>query len=230
MRYAIEPMTLGDVPRVTEIEKLAYASPWPTSAYKRELQENRWAHYIVARDTLLRNGDESRASASESPRRLFPLSLFPARPPSPPARPDLASIIGFAGLWLMVDEAHITTIATHPDYRGRGVGELLLSALIDISYEIGARMVTLEVRVSNHVAQNLYRKYGFQEYGVRRRYYSDNHEDALIMWTPEIRDPAYRQQFQRLKAVLASRLETDRNPPGPHADVRALGGPGSGQS
>jgi ribosomal-protein-alanine N-acetyltransferase len=115
----------------------------------------------------------------------------------------------------MVDESHVTTIATHPDYRGRGVGELLLSSLIDVSYEIGARVVTLEVRVSNSIAQNLYRKYGFREAGIRKRYYSDNHEDALIMWTPEIRTPEYREQFLRLKAVLATRLESNARVTGP---------------
>jgi len=106
----------------------------------------------------------------------------------------------------MVDEAHVTTIALHPDYRGRGLGELLLTNLIDISYDIGAKWVTLEVRVSNYIAQNLYRKYGFREAGLRHRYYSDNQEDALIMWTEEINSPAYREQFQELKDLLKKKL------------------------
>jgi [ribosomal protein S18]-alanine N-acetyltransferase len=227
VRYVVEPMTMSDIPRVTEIERLAYATPWPTSAYRRELQENTWARYIVARDTLLRESTPDSPPIQEHPRRGFPLSLLPNRAPAPqPPRPDLASIVGFAGLWLMVDEAHVTTIATHPDYRGRGVGELLLSSLIDTSYEIGARVVTLEVRVSNYVAQNLYRKYGFREAGIRKRYYSDNHEDALIMWTPEIRSEDYREQFMRLKAVLATRLATDSRLTGPHP----LSPPGGGAS
>src|SRR6185437_8251283 len=125
------------------------------------------------------------------------------------SRPDLASIVGFAGLWLMLDDAHVTTIATHPDYRGHHVGELLLASLVDIAYTIGATHVTLEVRVSNSIAQNLYRKYGFQQTGLRRRYYSDNQEDALLMATNEIRSPDYRDQFQRLKAVLATTLEAE---------------------
>lgn len=229
VRYVVERMTMADIPRVTEIEKLAYSSPWPTSAYRRELQENRWAHYIVARDTLVHAEGEPVTVPSESPRRIFPLSLLPSRPASAPQRHDLASIIGFAGLWLMVDEAHVTTIAVHPDYRGRGVGELMLSSLIDIAYDIGAHVVTLEVRVSNHVAQNLYRKYGFYEAGVRRRYYSDNHEDALIMWTPEIRGQTYRDQFQRLKAALAARQQSDHDVPSTPADPRPVGDPGSGQ-
>ena len=106
----------------------------------------------------------------------------------------------------MVDEAHVTTLALHPDYRGRGLGELLLASLIDISYDIGAKWVTLEVRISNYTAQNLYRKYGFREAGLRHRYYSDNQEDALIMWTEEINSAAYRQQFLELKALLKKKL------------------------
>lgn len=210
MRYVIERMTMSDVPRVIEIERLAYPSTWPPSAYRKELQDNRWAHYIVLRDKQI-IGERAVAQQlePEKPRRsrLFPLSLLPNRPAVTTSSPDLASIIGFAGLWLMVDEAHITTIAMHPDFRQRGLGEFLLVSLIDTAYEIGARWVTLEVRVSNGVAQSLYRKYGFHQAGVRHRYYSDNQEDALIMWTDEINSPAYKQKFQELKSVLQEKLE-----------------------
>lgn len=210
MRYVIERMTMSDVPRVIEIERLAYPSTWPPSAYRKELQDNRWAHYIVLRDKQI-IGERAVAQQlePEKPRRsrLFPLSLLPNRPAVTTSSPDLASIIGFAGLWLMVDEAHITTIAMHPDFRQRGLGEFLLVSLIDTAYEIGARWVTLEVRVSNSVAQSLYRKYGFHQAGVRHRYYSDNQEDALIMWTDEINSPAYKQKFQELKSALQEKLE-----------------------
>src|SRR3989440_2393468 len=208
VRYVIDRMTISDVPRVIEIERLAYPSTWPPSAYRKELQDNRWAHYIVLRDRKV--AEEHLATPvqdNEKPRRFFPLSLFPGRSTATAPRPDLASIIGFAGLWLMVDEAHITTIAMHPDYRRRGLGEFLLVSLIDIAYTIGAKWVTLEVRVSNYAAQNLYRKYGFREAGLRHRYYSDNQEDALIMWTDEIHSPAYKQKFQGLKAELMKKLE-----------------------
>lgn len=201
-------MTISDVPRVIEIERLAYPSTWPPSAYRKELQDNRWAHYVVLRDKKIA---EERVVVSihesEKPRRFFPLSLLPSRPTVTVSTPDLASIIGFAGLWLMVDEAHITTIAMHPDYRRKGLGEFMLTNLIDIAYNISAKWVTLEVRVSNYNAQNLYRKYGFHEAGVRHRYYSDNQEDALIMWTEEINSPGYKQKFQELKSALMEKLE-----------------------
>lgn len=209
MRYVVSPMTLADIPRVIDIEKLAYPSTWPASSYRKELQDNPLAHYIVVRDTLVAVepvGD----TPSDSGKRPFPLSLLPARVPTPLA-PEIANIVGFAGLWLMVDEAHVTTIATHPNYRQRGLGELLLTSLIDIAYGIGARQVTLEVRVSNDVAQSLYRKYGFHEEGIRRRYYSDNQEDALIMWTEDIMTDRYRERYFMLTQALKTRLAAEDN-------------------
>ncbi|MDQ2714184.1 MAG: ribosomal protein S18-alanine N-acetyltransferase [Chloroflexota bacterium] len=208
MRYVIDRMTMSDVPRVIEIERLAYPSTWPPSAYRKELQDNRWAHYIVLRDKKI--AEEQAAVPTyeaERPRRIFPLSLLPGRPATVASPSNLAAIIGFAGLWLMVDEAHITTIAMHPDFRRLGLGEFMLMSLIDIAYGIGAKWVTLEVRVSNYSAQNLYRKYGFREAGLRHRYYSDNQEDALIMWTDEINTPIYRQKFQVLKTTLVNKLD-----------------------
>ena len=199
---------MPDVPRVVEIERLAYPSTWPPSAYRKELQDNRWAHYIVLRDRkIVEERMVTVASEPEKPRRFFPLSLLPGRPIATASSPDLNSIIGFAGLWLMVDEAHITTIAMHPDFRRRGLGEFMLVSLIDIAYSIGAKWVSLEVRVSNYTAQNLYRKYGFHEAGLRHRYYSDNQEDALIMWTDEISSLAYKQKFYALKIALVEKLE-----------------------
>lgn len=89
--------------------------------------------------------------------------------------------IGFAGFWLIVDEAHISTIAVHPDWRRTGVGAELLVAVLDLADRLGAEMATLEVRVSNEAAVNLYRKFGFRIVGRRPRYYRDNDEDALLM-------------------------------------------------
>lgn len=223
---------MADLTRVAEIERLAYPSPWPPSAYRKELQENRRAHYIVVRDGEIALPPPPEAhpgqseSSSQSPtqqqpqRRPFPLSLLPVRPSTPPSR-DAAAIIGFAGLWLMVDEAHITTIAVHPAHRGLHVGELLLNSLVGIAYEIGARRVTLEVRVSNTTAQNLYRKYGFEVAGLRRRYYSDNDEDAYIMTTPEIHSASYQRQFASLRGALLARLAPD------DGTLPALGQPGA---
>lgn len=91
-------------------------------------------------------------------------------------------VIGFAGLWTIFDEGHITNIAVHPDYRGNGIGSKLMKSLIDNSHSWYINSLTLEVRSSNTIAQNLYKKYGFKEEGIRKNYYSDNKEDAIIMW------------------------------------------------
>lgn len=90
-------------------------------------------------------------------------------------------IIGYVGFWFIIDEAHISTLAVHPSYRGQGIGEQLLSdALMDATLR-GALVATLEVRISNDAALNLYRKFGFEVIGERPRYYRDNNEDALLM-------------------------------------------------
>ena len=89
--------------------------------------------------------------------------------------------VGYAGMWLVLDEGHITNVAIHPDYRGRKLGEKLMRALIQLAADTSLSWMTLEVRRSNAVAQSLYRKLGFIDVGYRKRYYADNKEDALIM-------------------------------------------------
>ncbi|OLS37322.1 ribosomal protein S18-alanine N-acetyltransferase [Bacillus sp. MRMR6] len=91
-------------------------------------------------------------------------------------------IIGYCGAWIVIDEAHVTNVAILPSYRGKKLGDALLRKMISIAKEMGARSMTLEVRLTNHVAQSLYRKLGFQDGGIRKNYYSDNQEDALVMW------------------------------------------------
>ncbi len=114
--------------------------------------------------------------------------------------------MGYAGLWLMSDEAHITTIAVHPKYRGEGIGELLLVQIIDSARDIGARWLTLEVRKSNQIAQALYQKYTFREMGLRRRYYSDDGEDALVMWSEPIDSDRFLEAVAQNRAALEARL------------------------
>ncbi len=111
-------------------------------------------------------------------------------------------VVAYGGIWLMVDEAHITTFAVHRRYRRRRIGERLLIALIDLARERRAREATLEVRLSNLPARRLYEKYGFRPVGIRPRYYSDNNEDALIMTTEPLELPAMRERIARLQAEL----------------------------
>jgi len=109
-------------------------------------------------------------------------------------------VVGFAGLWLMVDEAHVTTFSVHPDWRRQGIGRQLLLALIDLSRSIGARRMTLEVRASNEAAQALYRSFGFDVAGRRPHYYTDDGEDALVMTTPDFDDERLRATVEAERA------------------------------
>lgn len=95
-------------------------------------------------------------------------------------------IIGYAGVWLILDEGQITNIAVHPEYRGIGAGNMLLDALIEVCAIEGITSMTLEVRKSNIAAQNLYKNHGFVEEGIRKNYYLDTGEDGIIMWKHNI--------------------------------------------
>ena len=110
------------------------------------------------------------------------------------------TIAGFAGVWLMVDEAHITTFGVDPDWRRQGIGHQLLLSLIELAQVLGAARMTLEVRASNAPAQALYAAFGFQVVGRRRAYYTDDGEDALVMTTPDLDSPPMRQIATRERA------------------------------
>jgi len=194
--YVVEPMRLGDIPAVMVIEKMVYSRPWPPDAYRYELVENPKSYYYVTR---LRDYHPRRAAGLKGAlQRAF-------------GGPEVdESVLGYAGLWLMVDEAHVSTLAVHSDWQGRGLGALLLSTLIEKAIELQAAFVTLEVRVSNLRAQALYEKYGFRKVGVRHKYYSDNNEDAFIMSTEAIDSPGYRANFAALQAALDRKLRSER--------------------
>ncbi|MCD1259557.1 ribosomal protein S18-alanine N-acetyltransferase [Paenibacillus athensensis] len=137
-------MRLDDIPAICEIEEEAFTTPWTEGAFRNELTNNQFAHYIV-----LESG---------------------------------SSIAGYGGMWLIMEEAHVTNIAIRAPYRGRKLGERLIRELMRTAVFLGAIRMTLEVRASNYIAQNLYEKMGFRSVGVRRGYYTDNREDAIIMW------------------------------------------------
>jgi ribosomal-protein-alanine N-acetyltransferase len=195
----IERMDVEDIPAVMEIERAAFPRPWPEKAYRYELAENPDAYFVVARASSV----EGATSHPASPwRKLAQLLRLPARTSTQVSR--IAPVVGFAGMWMYVDEAHIATIATHPDHRGRGIGERILLDLMREAQRRRAVSVTLEVRVSNIVAQNLYRKYGFEEVGRRKAYYQDNREDALLMTVQNFDTREHRDRLDALEHSLVS--------------------------
>jgi ribosomal-protein-alanine N-acetyltransferase len=118
-------------------------------------------------------------------------------------------LVGYSGFWLIGDEAHITTLAVHPDCRRKRIGEVLLINNILAARQAGAKWLTLEVRVSNEKAQNLYFKFGFKNLGVRRHYYQDNSEDALVLWTENILRPEFMDLLNERISSVRRQIKVD---------------------
>jgi ribosomal-protein-alanine N-acetyltransferase len=205
-RFLVRRMQLSDIPQVLEVERQSFPTMWPPTAFRRELQQNRLAHYIVIGE---RNPDAPRPSEADSALERGPIGRFlgeirhiftgdePQYLPPPQDRPEL--IAGFVGVWMLPDEAHVVTIAVRDSHRRRGIGEMLLIAAIDLAREKMESLVTLEVRVSNHTAIRLYEKYGFEEVGLRPRYYSDNQEDAYILTANSVTSREYGERLGALR-------------------------------
>ncbi len=187
----VQHMQVRDIPEVMAIEKDSFPLPWSATAYRHELTRNEFSHFIV-----VRKREPPRVSTRT---RRFSWWFRKTIPHLPP-------MVGYGGFWILCEEAHISTIAVRPDWRGHGIGELLVVAMIDLATALQAEVVTLEVRVSNNVAQNLYRKYLFEQVGLRRRYYRDNDEDALLMTTPHLDDPAFLEICQKRRQALYKQL------------------------
>lgn len=192
----VTTMSLDDIPAVMAIERASFPRPWPERAYRYELTENPEAYFVVARAYEV---EATPAAPRSHWQRLAQRLGLQGRAP---AQRALHTVVGFAGMWMHVDEAHIATIATHPGWRRRGVGERILVNLLREAQRRRAEIVTLEVRVSNVAAQHLYRKYGFEEVGRRKAYYQDNREDALLMTIVHFNTPEYRAQLDALERQL----------------------------
>ena len=196
-------MRQEDIDQVAGIDREAFPNMWPPVNYQHELQ-NPLAHYIVAchekrvvaKPEAEVTPQKGLSRLKSKVRRWFSYGRFFSNeiPPS-----DKQDIIGFAGFWVMADEAHIINLAVRKTHRHRGIGGLLLIATIDLASQLNARIITLEVRASNTAAVNLYGKYGFIQVGLRRAYYVDNKEDAILMSTENITSASFQAHLQQLK-------------------------------
>ena len=208
MSYYVRRMTREDLADVTKIVREAFPKQWPPADYAYEFK-NHMAHYVVACDSNTSIAPKPPAAPSGISAIID--RLLHRKPPEPVAPPAAVHyIVGFAGFWIMAGEAHVTSIAVRKQYRGKGLGELLLANVIDLAAEAKADIVTLEVRLSNTTAQKLYLKYGFKRVGERKKYYVDRgpsgetREDAVIMTTDPIASLEYRELLERLKASRRS--------------------------
>ena len=197
--YVIRRMKYEDISQVAQIDREAFPGEWvfrSQAAYRQDL-DNPSIRYIVA----CRDKDATGSEPQEMPRPPWYKRLF-----SYERRLNTREyIVGFSGFWMMVGEAHIIAIGVRNGYRQLGIGESLLIATIELAQILDANLVTLEVRASNKVAQELYKKYSFQVTGRRLKYYSSDGEDAVIMSTDNITSPSFQASFQRSKEDHAQR-------------------------
>ncbi len=204
MPYTLRPMEPADIPVVAAIDRLSFPTPWPAAAFARELKRER-AWYTV----LLRPRSDERAPShrrwGDRLRDFLGLGEY-------------SRIVGYVGFRREGDEGHITTIAVHPDWRGKGLGELLVWVALDRMVSSGVNAATLEMRPSNEVAHQLYRKYGFDVEARRYRYYQDG-DDAWVM-AVQLDGEDYRQLLARRREALKERfrregIEFGQNDDGP---------------
>ena len=197
-----------DISQVIDIEREAFSPLWVSTPFKRELN-NRYACYMVVCDasqpestTPLEVQEQAKTSSVwdrmvNTAWRLVPGSQGESAP--------VSSISGYVSVWYQGEEAHITEIAVREELRGNGLGELLLIGSLREALKYGSKVMTLEVRVSNFIAQRLYEKYGFKSVGTRKHYYSDNREDAVIMTTNPIGSEEYQHLFHDLQEAYRAR-------------------------
>ena len=197
--YVIRPMQYEDIPQVAQIDREAFPGEWvfrSQAAYKQDLN-NPSVRYIVACNK--RDVSESEGQAIQKVpwfKRLFSYERHLS---------VSENIVGFSGFWMMMKEAHIIAIGVKNGYRQLGIGEGLLIATIELAQRLNSNVVTLEVRASNMIAQELYKKYGFQVTGRRVKYYSSDGEDAIIMSTDNIASMSFQASLQQLKKAYAKR-------------------------
>ena len=194
MPVAVRPMTADDLQQAVEVEKDAFPTMFPPTSFRRELKNSK-AHYLVA----YRTDKPAPTLSNERPRGLVSNLVRGLWRQTPVSRADQDYVVGFLGLWYMVGEAHIVSVGVRTDQLRQGIGELLVIAAIDHAIARQAEVATLEVRPSNTAARSLYKKYTLTDRGLRKAYYSDNHEDAIIMTSEPIQMAQFQQQFQALK-------------------------------
>lgn len=193
MPYTLRAMGSGDVPVVADIDRVAFPTPWPAAAFRRELGRARAYYYVL----LKPKGEDAPNADRGWTDRLRNLFSVTRR----------SRIIGYVGFRLEGDEGHITTIAVRPDWQGQGLGDLLLVVALEKMLARGAEVATLEMRPSNDVAYSLYEKHGFEVARRRQRYYQDG-EDAWVM-AADIDNEAYRQKLARQHEALKERLQRE---------------------
>ncbi len=206
--YGVRTADPHDAHVLATLEQEAFPELEHPTRFRRELQRDNAMYFVAKRpwtSAERRNawwgkhpsGNDAYSNGLLARVKEMAFWLTTQRPSLLGGQRNTDYIGGFAGIWFVLDEAHVVIIASRPSERRRGVGELLLIACLESALQRNLRVVSLEVRASNNAARSLYRKYKFQDTGVRKRYYSGV-EDAIIMSTPPIQSEHYRRQFRTL--------------------------------
>ena len=210
--FLIRTMEKKDIRAVSKVERNVFPGLFPYTSFRSELSSPKACYLVACRkvdghvntrkyktNNFVKNNISSFfRNWLMSNTRIFLVRKFLCNN----CRVDIA---GFVGIWRMLDEAHIVSIAVKSEFRGFGLGELLIIGAIEQAMVMEIDIVTLEVRVSNRIAQNLYSKYGFNKVGVRKNYYSNDHEDAVIMTTDTINSPNFLKRFNQLVELYEER-------------------------
>jgi ribosomal-protein-alanine N-acetyltransferase len=199
LHVIMRPMTLDDIEEVVVLDRLSFPTPWPARTYQYEIENNEHAFMLVLEHSLAQPASPGHDGLWERLKRFVGLET-----------PPVQRLVGYSGCWYMADEAHISTIAVHPDWRGKKLGELMIWCMVRQAFRRGSSMVTLEVRVGNTVAQNLYRKYGFEIVGRRKGYYRDNGEDAYMMTLTPLDENCRARQAEFGRQLARYLRVTDR--------------------
>ena len=212
MAFTLRALQKSDFYQASLIEREAFPTLWPHTSFEEGLKNPKIDFLILTQMTPETEAEKTNITPTKTDVNKHPLIIqalisiknrFWSEPIAETPLPGTA--LGFVSTWFLTDEAHITTIAVKKDWRGQGLGELLLAGAIDNAIKHGSRVVTLEVRISNNSAIPLYQKYGFRRVGTRKKYYNDNGEDAAIMTTEPILSLSYQRRFEELKQAYIER-------------------------
>lgn len=205
----IKQLTVEQLPAIVELDRLCFGGHWTWDGYQQELnspisdllgleQTIQKPATQIAQSPLDLWGEEKQTSL------LNPLDSSEGLH----SKSQINELIGLGCFWSILDEAHITLLAIHPAYQGKGLGQIMLTSLMKVAQKRKMERATLEVRASNQAAQSLYKKLGFKEAGRRRRYYQDTQEDALILWCPGLQTPEFTKTLENSYQSIGDRLST----------------------
>ncbi|HEY9619771.1 MAG TPA: ribosomal protein S18-alanine N-acetyltransferase [Crinalium sp.] len=220
----LKPLTADLVPAAVELDQLCFGGLWTEDGYHRELDSPNSDLWIL--QVVSESGVRSQEPGARSQERMgeigkmegigeqnlphlpSPTSLSHLSPSQHPTAntPHPVPLLALGCLWAILEEAHITVLAVHPDYQRQGLGQALLYALMVSARQRKLEWITLEVRASNQTAIALYRKFGFQDVGTRRHYYQDTGEDALILWRSGVQKPEFQDALRQWHDEICDRL------------------------